>query len=759
MDLVKFLKVLGRRKWVLIIVPILTSTVVYLLVRNSPRTFKSKAKIATGITEQTNSVSIEDKESVQPFVINNQFGNLMVMFKGQALARRVGYLMLERDLNSPEPYRMLKRKDSLNRPATISRVKEALKTKLGYEFGRKLTPEDEELVIKFLEAFRYHEESFKKNLKIERTPDSDYLNVEFESENPELSAVIANMFCKEFVNMYKGSQAVQSETTLDYFKRLADEKRADLDKKVDQLKQFKLNHHIINLYEQTKSLVEQIKGTEIRLDEERKKIPGLITAIAEIDKKFTPNQRKLLEDQAGSFNRRVVDYKGKINSLNERYIKSGFRNQVIKDSINMLRAQFEKKIVPEMDGFLLNPGNTKQDLVNKKIQMELDLAISKAAVGNIERELDRLHTIVEEYTPLEASISAIEREIAVASDVYLLVLNKQNMAQFNALKAGESLRIIEIAVPSERPEPSKNLLLVIMAGAVSLVLCIVVIFLLEYLDQTSKSPSTFERQTRMVLLGTLNMLQAPRLDLKTLFSNKLVEADLEVFKQLMRDLRTRILKVTKGSKVIMFVGASHSEGKTLLISSLAYSLHMIGKKVLMIDANFRNNGLTRQFGVKPTLGYGLTIDSIDDLVKNTQVPGIDMIGNINGDYSPAEVLARSNFGAYMEELRDRYDYILVESSSLGLHSDAKEMDDMVDKVVAVFGANDAITTADKERLRYFEGLGQKFAGAILNKVEPDFMDEVIGQAPAQEGWLKSLFKKLSFKALKRSLSPAKLDYQ
>jgi Mrp family chromosome partitioning ATPase len=267
----------------------------------------------------------------------------------------------------------------------------------------------------------------------------------------------------------------------------------------------------------------------------------------------------------------------------------------------------------------------------------------------------------------------------------------------------------------------------------------------------------FERQTHMNLLGTVNMLAAPRLDLKTLFSNKLVDNDLEIFKQLMRDLRTKLLKITRRSKVIMFVGSQKQEGKTLLISSLAYSFHMIGKKVLMVDANFRNNGLTRQFGVKPTLGYGLQIENIESLVKNTQVPGIDLIGNMNGDYSPAEVLARCNFVEYLETLRSSYDYILIESSSVGLHSDAKEMDDMVDLVVAVFSATDQISNSDKEKLKYFELLGPKFAGAILNKVEPEYMDEVIGTAPAKES-MWSQMRKFSFRNF-RKVAPSKLDYQ
>ena len=96
---------------------------------------------------------------------------------------------------------------------------------------------------------------------------------------------------------------------------------------------------------------------------------------------------------------------------------------------------------------------------------------------------------------------------------------------------------------------------------------------------------------------------------------------------------------------------------------------------------------------------------------------VDIIGNKGSYQSPSEVFAGKDFDKFLEGLEEHYDYIFFESASMNNYSDTKELTQYVDKVIAVFGAENDIKTIDKESIDYLSNLGNKFMGAILNKMD------------------------------------------
>lgn len=753
MDLIHFIKVLLRRKLLLIVLPSIAVIITYLLVKNLPDVYKSSAQLSTGITDETKLSLTTEGQAIQQFDIQNKFGNLIELMNSKKVVDLVGYKLLRHDLTSSPPFREpSKLMQTLNQEARNNVIR-ILNEKIDSMASLTNSIEDERGIIALLESMKYDYSALYNKLKINREGTSDFIKIEFESENPDLSAYVVNEEVTEFIRYYKQLTAVKSDATINFFADLSEQKKKELDEKVDELKRYKMANGVINLYEQTKSLVDQKAELEIAREEENKKIPALQEAIKLINNKFTNKDKLYYEANSRTYNARIVELKDKIKRLTDDLITQGYTNQALKDEIEATKKQLEVEIVSGADDFLLDPNTSKNELVTRRIGYEVDLEIARYSTKSMDKELARLDAQVQSYAPKEAEIAAYEREIQVASDVYLMVLNRLNLSRFDTMNLGNSLKQTEYGEPANKPEASKKMLTVILAGVVSLLMTVILIFVIEYLDQTIKSPAHFLKLTNIELLGTLNRLKKSQINLRELFSDRELDGDSELFKQLLRSLRFEILKKLNGKRIILVTSTEKGAGKSLIISCLAYSLALINKRVLLIDTNFSHPSLTASFNASPVFEEYLeeTLPA-DKVISRTTMGNIDIAGSKGGSYSPDEIGGIDNLNKKIHELAKGYEIVFMEGAALNKYSDSKELSNISDAVISVFSANNVIEESDKNSIEILNSMEPKFIGAILNNLSTEYIEEIYGDFYKKRSWARRVTKSI----IKRNLSKKKL---
>jgi succinoglycan biosynthesis transport protein ExoP len=434
-------------------------------------------------------------------------------------------------------------------------------------------------------------------------------------------------------------------------------------------------------------------------------------------------------------------------------ITQGYTTQALKDQIEATKKQLEVEIVSGADDFLLDPNTSKNELVTRRIGYEVDLEIARYSTKSMDKELGRLENQVQTYAPKEAEIAAYEREIQVASDVYLMVLNRLNLSRFDTMNLGNSLKQTEYGEPANKPEASKKMLTVILAGVVSLLMTVILIFVIEYLDQTIKSPAHFLKLTNIELLGTLNRLKKTQINLRELFSDSELDGDSELFKQLLRSSRFEILKKLNGKRIILVTSTEKGAGKSLIISCLAYSLALINKRVLLIDTNFSHPSLTASFNASPMFEEYLEENiPADKVISKTTMGNIDIVGSKGGSYSPDEIGGLDNLNKKIHELAKGYDIVFLEGAALNKYSDSKELSNISDIVISVFSANNVIEESDKNSIEILNSMEQKFIGAILNNLSTEYIEEIYGDFYKKRSWARRVTKSI----VKRNLSKKKL---
>src|SRR5690606_1229319 len=117
MDLIYFLKVLSRRKWLILLVTICATGLTYFLSSSSPKLYLASAQIATGFTDRA-----EDKNENTPTAINAKFSNFVELINSPNCASMVSYRLMLNDLNSPQPYRNMQ---EINKSYTVDEISHA----------------------------------------------------------------------------------------------------------------------------------------------------------------------------------------------------------------------------------------------------------------------------------------------------------------------------------------------------------------------------------------------------------------------------------------------------------------------------------------------------------------------------------------------------------------------------------------------------------------------------------------------------------
>jgi len=260
------------------------------------------------------------------------------------------------------------------------------------------------------------------------------------------------------------------------------------------------------------------------------------------------------------------------------------------------------------------------------------------------------------------------------------------------------------------PNPRKKILLIALSGLVSLFICLLVLFILYYLDDNVKEPTDLVNRTQLPLLGSLNTISGTIPDLRKLWDVE-NRQKMQQFKELLRSIRFEIDQELKGGKILAITSLGEGEGKTLLAASLAYSYAAINKKVLLIDGNFNNPSVTNS--IQPKLYVEDYFRGSLYIEKDNNA--ISVLGNRGGDVTPLEINDEQHIQTEFNALKSRYDIILIDLPPLDSLNKSKEWLLFANKTIAVFEANKSIDKSEGQYIDYLKNLNTKFAGWVLNR--------------------------------------------
>ena len=153
--------------------------------------------------------------------------------------------------------------------------------------------------------------------------------------------------------------------------------------------------------------------------------------------------------------------------------------------------------------------------------------------------------------------------------------------------------------------------------------------------------------------------------------------------EIFRSLRTNLqFMLHEGEKVVLFTSSTSGEGKTFTAANLSVSFGLLGKKVILVGLDIRRPRLAEQFGINDHK-HGITNLLVKDNPNREDVEAQILPSGVNKNLdllmagpvppNPAELIARNSLDTIIEILKEKYDYIMIDTAPVGLVTDTLQI--------------------------------------------------------------------------------------
>lgn len=722
MDFVYLFRILMKRKWIIIGSAIVAAVVAYVLTLNQPKKYRSYAQIATGFTTMDDiKLRNDGPDYIQA---DTKFNNLIVTFSSPVVISLLSYNLILHDLTSPYPFHKLTKEEQEEAFKDISRDSaiKAFKDKLESMKMLSSYNADEKKLLGLLWYYGYDYTSITDNLSIDRLQRTDYLQVDYSSEDPNLSAFVVNTVYDEFIRYYGNTRSKRSAESIDTLRSIMEKKKQILDEKNNLLRQAGL----VDIELQNTGDLDIISNLEQALTDARSKLTTEQSSLRKVNQRLADLDRRPSETK--SSNNELLVLRKAMNDAQADYLRTN--DPADQKKYNSLKTQYENKIAEtKVVTSDKDPEEEKNDLLLQKADLQIDIQTSLANISSIQSRINSLKGSVSSAASKSAALESLVKEQDLANKEYLEAKQRYNTATDIGGASINNFRVIVPGQPAIEPEPSKRSLIIALAAIAALLTTIAIIVVLTYLDSSIRTPIIFSKNVNLRLISLVNFMNLKNKSITDVIANRHITTDAaehkrnNIFRESIRKLRYEI--ETSGKKIFLFTSTKKGQGKTTLIQALSYSMSLSKKKVLIIDTNFCNNDLTVQLNAEPVLekivpyksDNKALIEQVKVFSKDLGLGTVYAIGSEGGDYTPSEILPRENLLQHLQLLTSDFDYIFLEGPPLNDFSDSRELAQYVDGVIAVFSAHDVIKQIDKQSITFFKELNGKFTGSILNMID------------------------------------------
>jgi tyrosine-protein kinase Etk/Wzc len=315
----------------------------------------------------------------------------------------------------------------------------------------------------------------------------------------------------------------------------------------------------------------------------------------------------------------------------------------------------------------------------------------------------------------EREYVSIKRQQTIKEGLYLYLLQKREETALAYASTVTDSRLIDAPTASIKSIKPKRMVIWTGSLAAGIVIPILLINLIFLLNNTVQRREDIEKMGGISVLGEIGTLKVnPGQDAIISITSRSAVA--EQF----RALRTNLQYLGDGRcRTIMFTSSIGGEGKSFVSVNLAASLAYSDKRVILVGLDLRKPTLHERLNISNTKGvtnYLIGHGDITSLIHSTGVhPKFDVIASGPIPPNPSELLGNGRLSLMLNELRERYDYVLIDSPPYGLVTDASIISEFVDATLYLVRFNYTILDhvsriKDLTRSKRFSNLSVIFNG-------------------------------------------------
>lgn len=319
------------------------------------------------------------------------------------------------------------------------------------------------------------------------------------------------------------------------------------------------------------------------------------------------------------------------------------------------------------------------ELLSKTIRTSVESLYESLSIQKkeVEGQTAKFGSKIGDAPTQEKILMGYERQQEVKSGLYLMLLQKREENSIALAATADNAKIIDAALANDYPVSPKSSMILLVALVLGCAIPVAIIYIMELLRYKIEGRNDLEKLTKVPVLGDVAVSH----DLKKGQRGIVVrENDNDIMAETFRSIRTNLQFVLDGpeKKVIQFTSTTSGEGKTFISSNLAMSLALLGKKVILLGLDIRKPRLAEMFGfANRTKGITAFLAGdpddkellFDQIIPSGVNENLDILPAGIVPPNPAELLSKKNLDNAISFLKEKYDYVLLDTAPVGLVTD------------------------------------------------------------------------------------------
>jgi capsular exopolysaccharide synthesis family protein len=351
-------------------------------------------------------------------------------------------------------------------------------------------------------------------------------------------------------------------------------------------------------------------------------------------------------------------------------------------------------------------------VTESKLKLEAEIASTEKDLAETQQQLKTV-TDDTQRTRLETSLAQYRNTYST------LVANYQQVVLAVA-QANNNIVVAEPATVPERPIRPRTRTNVMLATIVGVLLALGIAFLIEYLDDTVKTPDDVSRVSGLSTLGAIARLKESGSPRQLIAWMRVKSPESEAY----RTLRTNIQfsSVDNPIRSLLVTSSSPGEGKSTTTANLAVVLAQTGQRVIVVDTDLRRPVLHKVFGIPNNVGLTTALLagenlSPEDYLQSTEIDTLSVLTSGPIPPNPSELLGSHRMQHLIEVLAQAADIVLFDSPPVLAVTDAVVLGRQVDGVLLVADAGNTREHALAQAAAELQKTGTNVLGVALNRLD------------------------------------------
>ncbi|MEA3444262.1 MAG: hypothetical protein U9R19_05985 [Bacteroidota bacterium] len=758
MNLILLFRILLENRYLLVVGGVFMATVIFFGTRYEEKIYSTSSVVYTGIATGFN-IESGSNQRFDLFGTNAKFDNLINIIKSRETQEETGIQLLAThliaDKTNQQSFTHLQRiiPDSVrSQLVDVTSVENTVRNLKNLKIQS-----DSNIIYRLLySGDKFYSIKQISKVSVRRIQSSDLIQLDYSCSNPDITQQTLQKLIEVFMKKYTSLKSGQTHTVVGYFEDRVRESLDRLAKAEKDMLEFKERNRIINYYEQTKFIAEQKEDLDKEYQDEVMALASARAALAELESRVSVKTSISLQSD------KILEKRAKLAKLSSKiamadvYQKGNFAEiakwnkeaEILKNSL--------RNDVENLDTYgRSTSGIPLNELLKQWLENAIIVEETEAKAIIIQKRKVEFNLKYDKFAPLGSELSRIEREISISEKEYLNNLHSLNQSKLKQqnIALSSNIKILDPPFYPLRPKASIRNMLIVVGFIIGLVLVAGVLILLEFLDNTIKSPERVTEFTKLKLLGVFPKLLSKKksiIDFKYI-SNRLVEIMIQKIK--LEALNTNVPKGTPFQ--INITSNRENEGKTFITNLLVEKLRTAGNKVIIISPVEEEAKYIRPRLGMPKLFIFLskTLKQLSSKLlpaKNNKKSNDDFLiriecsdtyfYEINNDFFDLKSYnALLQFDKFSIKSTDYVFFILPALLNNEFPADLARKGNLS---LFLCRANRNWSKADTKAMELYQNSMSHNSTVILNGARVDFLDSMIGEIPKKRTWRRRLAKKI-----------------